>query len=112
MLKAFLRPVAVMAATFSIGVLAPAARAQTTSLTLERVLADVETVNLSVLSNREFIGQAEESAVRTRSALRPQVSGRASQSRGTAGNGTASRFSASVGASLTIFDLQQHRTLL
>jgi outer membrane protein len=112
MLKALSRPAALaLAAALSLVTLASRAPAQTTPLTLERALSEVETVNLSVLSNREFIGQAQESAVRTRSALLPAVSGRADQTRARRSTGTSNSFSAAVGASMTIFDLQQYRTL-
>jgi len=110
MRTAFSRPTAalVLAALLS----APAGHAQTTNLSLEKALGDIESVNLSVLTEREFIGQAEESAVRNRSSFLPQVSARASQGRSGNENSTGNSFSGSLNASLTVLDLQQRRTLL
>ena len=110
MLKALHRLVTALAvAVVSLG-WASAGGAEPITLTLDRVVGEVESVNLTVLSNHEFIGQAEESAVRTRSAFLPQVSGRASQSR-RGPNPSGNSFSASLSGSLTLFDLQQHRNL-
>jgi outer membrane protein TolC len=92
-------------------VVPPDATGPVINLTLERALGEVETVNLSVLSNREFIGQSEEFAVRTRSGLLPNVNGRAGQSRVGRSDGTTDSFSATVNASMPLFDLQQYRNL-
>ncbi len=116
MLTSFLRPAValVLAGLF----LAPVGRAQTTTeLTLERVLGEIESVNLSVLSNREFINQAQQNVVLARSGFLPQLNVRASQTRANqtrtgVGDVTGNSFTGTLSASMTVIDLQQRRTLL
>lgn len=116
MLKPVIRPG--LTALLLTTLLAPVAgRAQTTRLTLEEVLDRVDSVNLSVLVNREFVNQAEENVTIARSPFLPFVSGSASQSRGrrgvtsTIGGATRNFFQGGFSAGLTVLDLRQWRTL-
>lgn len=94
------------------------AQSQPQNLTLEQVLRDAESVNLSILMGRESITQSEENARLVRSGLLPQVSLQAAQSRNDLGANAPSPalrlqndFSAGINAALSVFDLSQFASL-
>ncbi len=93
--------------------LAGTANEETVRLTLGETLTRVESENLQVLLNREFIEQAIQQSKRERSFLLPQVNLEASQTRSkfsTAGQpfeapqGTRNRFDGRIRGDLTLID--------
>lgn len=98
------------------GVVACGAQSHPGSLSLAQVLQDIETVNLGVLTNREFIAQAEQNVRVTRSSSLPRLDVSVQQSRGQRANSSAIRnlannFEAGVIVSATLLDFQQFDNL-
>lgn len=93
-------------------VLATALRAGQLPLTLERVLADVENVNLGVLASREFVTQSEESVRTARAVVLPDIALRASQfRRDTGAIGASDDFEAGLYGAMPLFDLRAFDSL-
>lgn len=81
-------------------------------LTLEKTLAEVENVNLTVLNNREFVTQSQEAIRAARAVVLPDVSLRASQFRiDTGAAAPNSDFSAGLYGSMPLFDLRAFDSL-
>jgi outer membrane protein TolC len=81
-------------------------------LTLEKTLADAETVNLTVLINREFVTQSEQTVRTARSIVLPDVALRASQFRRDTGAADPSNdFGAGLYGSMPLFDLRAFDSL-
>lgn len=81
-------------------------------LTLERTLSDVEDVNLTVLNNREFVTQAEESVRTARSLVLPEVTLRANQFRRDPGGGLPTNdFDAGFYGTMPLLDLRAFDSL-
>ena len=94
-----------------LAVAAPLA-AQPLALTLERTLAEVEDVNLTVLNNREFVTQAQESVRTARALVMPEVTLRANQFRRDVG-GVLPRndFDAGLYGTMPLIDLRAFDSL-
>ncbi|MBE2215930.1 MAG: TolC family protein, partial [Opitutaceae bacterium] len=100
------------AAGLGTALLAAGLTAEPVALTLERALADAETVNLSVLTNREFVTQSEQSVRTARSVVLPSVSLTASQFRRDTGAAAPTNdFDAGLYGSMPLFDLRAFDSL-
>jgi len=92
--------------------LAGGLRATPQPLTLEKALGDAETVNLTVLTNREFVTQSEQSVRTARSIVLPDVELRASQfRRDTGASSPGNAFDAGLYGSMPLLDLRAFDSL-
>lgn len=81
-------------------------------LTLEKTLADAESVNLAVLTSREAVTQSEQTVRTARSIVLPDVSLRATQfRRDTGGADPANEFDAGLYGTMSLFDLRAFDSL-